>query len=77
MKSVMKIAMGSFGVAKGGPPEKTTLGSRPLNFHATYRVELRQSKARESDGSIVGDVVTMYTTKNKLAPKFREIVVPS
>lgn len=70
-----KIVMGGF---PGQPPppktdEGTTIASKPLNYHASYRLEMKSRQFRfkggDSVGPQVGEIVTMKTTKNKLSPK--------
>ena len=58
--------------------ETTTLAARPLNFHASMRLEVSTSKLalKEPPYSQYGDIVTFKTTKNKLSPKGKVLKVP-
>jgi hypothetical protein len=58
--------------APGG--DKTSLADKPVWFHATYSVEMSGRKFT-LDGQDVGDKIRMYTTKNKLSDKHREVTL--
>lgn len=66
-----KIATGGFSAP--GDKKKTTLAARPLNFHASYRLEM-WSSALKDENKQIGEVVHFTTTKNKMSPKGK--VVP-
>lgn len=66
-----KIATGGMG---GGGPQKSSLAQEAIAIHATYALDLRSKAYRDKDkGEQLGDIVTLKTTKNKLAPKNREL----
>ena len=54
------------------PPEKKTLGGAAVNFHSTFRVQVQASKLLEKEKQ-VGDTITMYTEKNKIAPRRKRV----
>lgn len=56
--------------------EITTIAARPLNFHCTYRLHMRSKPLYDDERKVYGELVTFKTTKNKLSPKGRQIVVP-
>ena len=60
------------GAMQYAPPEKRTLGGSAINFHSSFRVLVQASKLLENERQ-VGDTVTMYTEKNKVAPRRRRI----
>ena len=63
----------------GGPPKQsgpTTLAARPLNYHASYRLEMKSTPLRIPETpQQIGEVVTLSVTKNKLSPKGKKAVV--
>lgn len=67
-----KISTGGFS-APGGS-KKTTLAARPLNFHASYRLEMFASALKEGTNQI-GEVVHFKTTKNKMSPKGKTLPI--
>ena len=66
------------GMAPSQGPKLTTLASRPLNYHASYRLEMRASpmKEKEPPYNAYGEYVTLKVTKNKLSPKGKLLEVP-
>ena len=55
-------------------PKSTTLAAKPFEFHATWRVKLYHSMYRDKDtNEYKGEMITLITEKNKLAPKNRMI----
>jgi RecA/RadA recombinase len=55
-------------------PRTTTLAAKPFEFHATWRVRLWHSGYKDKDtGEYMGELISMLTEKNKLAPKNRLI----
>jgi hypothetical protein len=60
------------GAMQYAPPEKRTLGGNAINFHSSFRVQVQASKLLENNKH-VGDTVTMYTEKNKVAPRRRRV----
>lgn len=60
------------GAMQYAPPEKRTLGGNAINFHSSFRVQVQAAKLLENNRH-VGDTVTMYTEKNKVAPRRRRV----
>ena len=67
----------------GMPPpqgdKQTTLAARPLNYHASYRLDMRSKPLKygaEKQYEQYGELVTMKVIKNKLSPKGKSIEVP-
>jgi hypothetical protein len=57
-----------------GGPEKSSLAQEAIGIHATYAIDFRAKKYMDKEkGAQLGDIVTVITTKNKLAPKNREL----
>lgn len=59
----------------GGGPKTTTLADTPFAFHISWRVRLSHSSFRDNDGKIIGDMIGMYSKKNKLVGENRSIKV--
>lgn len=51
---------------------KTTLAESPIGFHSTYSIEITSHKY-VLEGQDIGDRISLYTTKNKIADKHREL----
>ena len=66
------------GMVQQPGPKLTTLASRPLNYHCSYRLEMRASpmKVKEPPYNAYGEYVTFKVTKNKLSPKGKTLEVP-
>ena len=56
--------------------KETTFGGKALKFYAWVRIRVRQSKKIEHGDEVVGIECEMMTTKNKVAPPFREAMLP-
>lgn len=53
-------------------PRTTTLAAKPFEFHATWRIRLWHGSYKDKDtGEYLGELISMLTEKNKLAPKNR------
>lgn len=57
------------GVVFGNP--EVTPGGRALKFFASMRIDIRRSKAVESQKEIIGNLVKIKIVKNKLAAPFK------
>lgn len=64
------------GAPRVKPGEKTTIAARPLNYHASYRLELRSSPLKDKDFTQYGETVTFIVRKNKLSPKEKKVALP-
>ena len=57
--------------------KRGTIAEKPLNFSATYRLELKSSPLRDKETKDdIGELVTIKVSKNKLSPKNREVQIP-
>jgi RecA/RadA recombinase len=59
----------------GGGKKTTSMAEAPFAFHATWRIHLYHSTARDTDGRELGEMITMFVEKNKLGPKHRSLKV--
>ena len=67
-----KIEMGKRSF--GGGADKTSLAQDAIAIHATYGADLdNRPWMDKAAGKQVGDIVTMYTFKNKLSPRNRRL----
>ncbi len=63
------------GVMFGNP--ETTPGGRALKFFSSVRLEVRRGEAiRDKENNLVGHMLKIKVVKNKVAPPYREAVVP-
>ncbi len=63
------------GVMFGNP--ETTPGGRALKFFSSVRLEVRRGEVlKNRDGQVVGHMLRIKVVKNKVAPPYREAVVP-
>ncbi|NPA80337.1 MAG: recombinase RecA [Thermotogae bacterium] len=63
------------GVMFGNP--ETTPGGRALKFFASVRLEVRRGESiRDKDNRIIGHMLKIKVVKNKVAPPYREALVP-
>ena len=68
----------------GAPPQpqgekQTTLAAQPLNYHASYRLDMRSKPLKygpEKGYEQYGELVTLKVVKNKLSPKGKSVEVP-
>jgi RecA/RadA recombinase len=67
-----KISTGGFSAP--GEKKKTTLADNPLNFHASYRMEMYSTKLKDG-ATQIGETVHFTTTKNKLSPKGKTLAI--
>lgn len=59
--------------------KQTTLAAAPLNYHATYRLDMRSKPLKhgpEQQYQQYGELVTFKVVKNKLSPKGKSVEVP-
>jgi hypothetical protein len=62
------------GKKKGfGGQDKTSIGDAPIGFHSTYSVDLTAYTERDKVGTDIGERVALWTSKNKLSPKHRNL----
>ncbi len=59
------------GVMFGNP--ETTPGGRALKFYATIRLEVRRAQQVKNGTDVVGNIVKIKVTKNKVAPPFKTV----
>lgn len=71
----IQISKGPFTPHQAPGSEKTTIGAKPIDYHSSYRIEMRSAQLKTSDGENVGEKVTFKTSKNKISPKGREITL--
>ena len=57
------------GVMFGNP--ETTTGGRALKFYASIRIEVRKSEAIKNGSEVVGNIVNVKVSKNKVASPFK------
>lgn len=57
-----------------GGPQKSSLAQEAIGIHATYGIDVSSVPYwNKAEGKQLGDVVTLKTFKNKLAPRHREL----
>ena len=71
-----KILTGPGAMRATAEQKRGTMAEKPLNFNATFRLELRTQKLYDKDKKDIGETVTIKTLKNKVSPKHREVEIP-
>jgi RecA/RadA recombinase len=69
------IETGSLPGMGGGGKKTASLADKPFAYHASWRIKLYHTRLKDSDGRDLGEMITMYTEKNKLGPKGRSVKV--
>lgn len=57
----------------GYGPTETTSGGRALKFYASVRIDIRRIGSIKQGEEIIGNMVKVKVTKNKVAPPFKEV----
>jgi len=60
---------------RGGSKKNTSIADAPFAYHASWIIKLYHKQAVKDDGTVEGELVTMLSTKNKLAPRQRLVNV--
>lgn len=60
-------------VTFGYGPSETTSGGRALKFYASVRLDIRRIGSVKQGEDILGNIVKVKITKNKVAPPFKEV----
>lgn len=63
------------GSLPGMGKKTTTMAAAPFAYHGSWVIKLYHSTAKDSDGKALGESISMFTEKNKLAPKHRSVKV--
>ena len=58
------------GIVFGNP--ETTTGGNALKFYASVRIEVRRSAQIKQNERVIGNIVKVKVSKNKVAPPFRQ-----
>ena len=57
-----------------GGPKKSALAQEAIGIHATYIIDVTASPWKDKDtGERIGDIITLKTEKNKMAPRYRQV----
>jgi len=60
---------------RGGGKKTSSIAEAPFAYHASWIIKLYHKQATAQDGRVLGELITMFTEKNKLAPHNRLINV--
>ena len=62
------------GVKAFGGPKKSSLAQEAIGIHATYGADVEATRYVDKEtGTVLGDVITLKTFKNKISPRGRQL----
>lgn len=68
---------GKFGGGGGGGDSKSSIAQNAVGGHATWGLDVESRPYRDrATGKQLGDIITLYTFKNKISPRYRKVEIP-